>query len=201
MLFFDPSTVIWQSSNLFATLHIPGPMLFPFVYVKWLCFMDQLSPDPTTIDVLTGYSWWIEGSMIPLNGIQAGPSFQKDIGTVTTTTVTTVTNPRATVTTVTNPRTTLTTVATVSFDFSQCIREANNVPGAFSKAADLVLQNVVCTSLERSGQWPRHGRNNKREKSGFHQGDMMIGYDILDRMIYCINDYIQYIGYDNMMIG
>jgi hypothetical protein len=27
------------------------------------------------------------------------------------------------------------------------------------------------------------------------------GYDILDRMIYWINDYIQYIGYDNMMIG
>ena len=72
---------------------------------------------------------------------------------------------------------------------------------ADSGEADLVLQNVVCTSLERSGQWPRHGRNNKREKSGFHQGDMMIGYDILDRMIYCINDYIQYIGYDNMMIG
>ena len=90
LLFFDPSTVIWQSSNLFATLHIPGPMLFPFVYGKWLCFMDQLSPDPTTIDVL-GYSWWKEGSMIPLNGIQVGPSFQKDIGTVTTTTATTVT--------------------------------------------------------------------------------------------------------------
>ena len=62
--------------------------------------------------------------MIPLNGIQAGPSFQKDIGTVTTTAVTTVTSPRTTgttVATVANPRTTVTTVtvATLSFDFSQ----------------------------------------------------------------------------------